>query len=158
MKFSYSKKQPEKSNTDSRIKKLLKTLSRPPKVVEVHDLRNDKGNKYVGTADYKNKKIILDKNESNRTKYTTVAHEVAHFKLREKGINSGNFSKGVQEQLKKTKMYQNLKKQGYERKKIPEEAFAIYYTQLKTGNQAKLKEFEKKYPIIAKRFSQLAKK
>lgn len=54
-------------------------------------------------------------------------------------------------------MYKSLKKSGYETKKIPEEAFAEYYTQLKTGNQQKLKRFEKKFPVLAKRFSQLAK-
>lgn len=155
MKFSHSKKYPEKPNTDSNIKKLLKALSNPPKVVEVHDLRNEAGKKYVGVANYKGKQIILDRNVSKRGKYTTVAHEVAHFKLREKGISK--FSKGVQDELKKTKMYKSLKKSGYETKKIPEEAFAEYYTQLKTGNQQKLKRFEKKFPVLAKRFSQLAK-
>jgi hypothetical protein len=154
MKFSYSKKYPEKPVKDSIIKKLIKTLSKPPKVVEVHDLRNIQGKKYVGAADYRRKKILLDRSMSKRDKRKTVAHEVAHFKLREKKISK--FSKGVQDELKKTKMYKSIKKSGYETRKIPEEAFAEYYMKLKMGNQARLRKFEKKYPIVAKRFSELA--
>lgn len=104
--------------------------------------------------------IVLDRTLTDKQKRSTVAHEVGHFKLREKGISSGDFGKRVREELRKTKMYQRLKKEGYNRKKIPEEAFAEYYAQKKVGNQAtqrRLKKFEKKYPIVGRKFSKLAR-
>jgi Zn-dependent peptidase ImmA (M78 family) len=159
MKFSFSKKH-VKRNRDPRIKKLVRAVSRPPQVYDVHDLRNDKGKKYVGMADYRKRVIILDRTLTDKQKHSTVAHEVGHFKLREKGISSSDFGKRVREELRKTKMYKQLKKEGYERKKIPEEAFAEYYAQKKVGNQAtqeRLKKFEKKYPTIARKFSKLAR-
>ena len=159
MKFSFSKKY-FKQNDNAQIKKLTRSVSKPPKVYNVHDLRNDKGKKFVGMADYKKRVIVIDRTLTDKQKQSTVAHEMAHFKLREKGISSSDFGKKVREELKKTKMYKSLKKDGYENKKIPEEAFAEYYTQKKVGNQAaqeKLKKFEKKYPTVSKKFKQLAK-
>jgi hypothetical protein len=159
MKFSFSRKH-VKRNRDPRIKKLVQSVSRPPQVYDVHDLRNDAGKKYVGMADYKKRVIVLDRTLTDKQKRSTVAHEVGHFKLREKGISSSDFGKRVREELRKTKMYQRLKKEGYSRKKIPEEAFAEYYAQKKVGNtktQRVLKKFERKYPTVAKKFSKLAK-
>jgi hypothetical protein len=155
MKFSFSKKYTPKRSSDSHIKKLVRTLSKPPKVYEVHDLRNEKGHKYVGAADYKRKMIILDKNMTVKQKRDTVAHEVAHFKLREKGIS--HFSKKVEDDLKRSKLYKELKKEGYDKSKLTEEAFAEYYMKLKRRDASKTNKFEKKYPIVGKRFSKLAK-
>jgi hypothetical protein len=161
MKFSFASKYGRKPCSDPKIKRLTRTISRPPRVYEVRDIRAEpSGKKYVGNTNYRKKEIYIDKTLTDKQKRQTVAHEVAHFKLREKGFSPSKFGKDVKNELRRTKIYHNLKQQGYQNKKIPEEAFANYYMQLKTGSKAslqKLKQFERKYPTIARTFSKLAK-
>jgi len=156
-KFSYSEKFKPKEIKDPRVKKLLKEIKRPVKAVEVKDLRRGEGKhgpKYVGASVYHARKILVDKDLNKKDKYETIVHEVAHYKVREK---NPRFGKKVMSELKKTKMYANYKKQGYQTKKIPEEIFVNYYMNQKT-HPSKLNKFKKKFPEATKKFKELMRR
>lgn len=150
--FTYKKSIPIRNQ---KIRQFVKNnLKRPVKVLEVQDLKGN-GHKYIGASLYKKNYIVVDKKLSVRDKYETVVHEAAHYKMREQ---NPKFGKQFIKEFKKTKMYKRLKGQGYSNKKLPEEGFATYYMKKKARiYPSKLREFQKKYPIVAKKFDQLSK-
>lgn len=155
MQFTYIKKSTT-INRDPKIKRAIKDTRRRLRVREVKDLRDERGNKFAGASDYKRREIILEKTLTPHQKYTTALHEIAHNKIKQEKVT---FGKRVRKELKKMRVYRILKKDGYTEKKIPEEAFAEYYTSIKAGlNKKKLKEIQKKYPTVAKKFNEIVKR
>jgi len=155
MRFSFEKKGIRESK-DPRVKRALKALKKKVHAIQVRDLRGRGNKKYIGGAAYKARLILLDKKTSKQDQYETVMHEVGHFKLMEKG--NPPLGKKAMQELRKTKMYQQYKKEGYTSNEIPREAFARYYSQKKRRYMpTQLKKFEDKYPNLVKKFKQIAK-
>ena len=158
-KFSYSTKDVV-VNTNPKVKKLLKEVKRPLKVLEVSDIRkeNSKKEKYYGVTDYDRGEIAIDKDMTSEEKFRTIVHEVGHFKAREKGAEFEK-NKTIREEIKKLDLYKNLKKD-YQEKDIPEETFAIFYENLKTQSPKEraiwLNKFKEKYPELYSKFSKVA--
>jgi hypothetical protein len=153
-----------KVDKNPKYRKLLKQLKKPVRVIAAKKLRNvASGKKFAAITDYNNREILYnqDMKMTLKEKQRIIAHEIGHFKLREKGIKAQKrvpLSKQALEELKKTSMYKHIRKEGYSSKKIPEEAFATYYENLKGPDRTpeKLKKFKKKFPILQKEFSKLA--
>lgn len=156
----YSKKIKEKENEHPKIKSFLNEFSFPIKVVEVSEIRNQaNGEKFAGFANFEKKKIVIDKNLKDQDKIETVAHELGHFKLRERGIPESGLvlSKEAQTELEKTKSY--MKKKGhYPSNKVAEEIFADYYEQSKSEEPSRIekhKEKKEKYPALTNEFDNI---
>jgi len=160
-KFSYSTKDIV-VNTNPKVKKLLKEVKRPLKVVEVSDIRkeNSKREKYYGATDYDSGEIAIDKSMTPEEKFRTIAHEVGHFKAREKGAEFEK-NKMIKEQIKTLDLYKELKKD-YDQKDIPEETFATFYENIKTTPPKErdiwLNKFKAKHPELYSEFSRVAAK
>jgi hypothetical protein len=152
-----------KVNKNTQLNKMLKDVRTPLRVIEAEGITNDKsGKKFAAVTDYKHKEIVINKQikMTLRDKKRMVAHELAHFKLREKGLETQNIglTKKARLELKQMNLYKNLKKEGYPEKKLPEEVFAHYYETTKgvSGTPETREKFKQKYPTLHKEFSKLA--
>ncbi len=130
-----------------------------PKVILVkkREMKELTGEEYVGFSQYRNGKIYIQKGLSKKQKAMTIAHEMAHHKLRRLKTK---FPQRVIKELKKTEAWKQFKKEGYKTKKIPEEIFAEAHAAIKTKSLSKkrLKEWKKESPHTYKKFSKLIKK
>ena len=161
--FSYGNWE-SKSTDQKKYAHLLKDVSTPLKIREAEGITNEAtGKQWAGVTDYKMKAIVLNKNikMTEKEKARLIAHEIGHYRLRERGIKEDEdigLSAQALEELKKTKMYKNIKEEGYSDEKIPEEAFATYYEILKGPdmNLEKMKKFKDKFPALAMEYSTLA--
>jgi hypothetical protein len=155
-----------KVNKNPELNKMLKNVHTPLRVIEADGIKNEKsGAKFAAVTDYKHREIVLNKNikMTPKVKKLMVAHELGHFKLREKGIKpKGNIglTKQAMKELRQSKLYEVIKKEGYPEKSLPEEVFATYYEKLKTKNVKDKDEWQKryqeKYPTLHKEFNRLA--
>jgi len=157
--FSCSKKGMKK-NRDPRIMSAARELGRPAvRVFEVNDLRGPDGKHWVGAVSYKERMVAIAKGLNKRDRCLTAVHEMGHLKVNETDYQFGGARFG--KELKKTKMYSYLKKEGYPSWKIPEEAFAEYYARSRCcrGNEeGNLSKFRKKYPLVSRKFDVLAER
>lgn len=147
-----------------KFRKLLKYVKTPIRVLAAKNIRNVKsGNKFAAAADYDKNEIWYNKDMrmTLKEKQRMIAHELGHFKLREKGVEAHKdigLSRAALLELRKTKMYKHIKKEGYAESKIPEEAFSIFYQNLRGPDMTpEMQErFKKKFPILYKEFIKLA--
>lgn len=137
------------------IERLRRQMSNPPRIEQVNKKIHGA---YYAYADYNNNRILIKKGIPAENRNYLLAHELAHHKLRRMHVNK--FSNQVVQELKKSPVYNQLKKQGYKTAKIPEEMFADAYAGYHTGhmNKTAFKRFEQKAPTAAARFKQLIRR
>ena len=142
--FSYMTNKPVVPIRDPRINKALKDIKGKFNAVEVSGLRReDTKEKYMGATDREMKQIIINKTLTPRQKYETALHEIGHYKFEQ--VRPKFTNKDIQE-LKKSKMYKAIKKDGYSNEKIPEEIAVEYYSRFKSRGNHHLIKFRERCP------------